>query len=78
MLDIQSKVTPSIMKDAQEEGIDISKMIHYVKSGKKPLHAQIHKIKSRPVHRYLWQFDQLVFCQGVLHTVYEQDRAKYH
>ena len=34
--------------------------------------------KSRPVHRYLHQFDQLVFCQGVLHRVYEQVGAKYH
>ena len=40
--------------------------------------AQIRKIKSRPVQRYLQQFDQLVFCQGMLHRVYEQDGAKYH
>ena len=56
MVDILSKVTPSMMKDAQEEDIDISKMICYVKSGKKPTFAQIHKNKSKPVHRYLWQF----------------------
>ena len=34
--------------------------------------------KSRPVCRYLYQFDRLVFCQGVLHRVYEQDGTKYH
>ena len=55
MVDILSRVTPGMMKDAQED-VDISKTICYVKSGKKPTLAQIHKIKSRPVCRYLWQF----------------------
>ena len=78
MVDILSRVTPSMMKEAQEEDVDISKTICYVKSGKKPMLAQIRKVKSRPVQRYLHQFDRLVFRQGVLHRVYEQDGAKYH
>ena len=49
MVDVLSRVTPSMMKEAQEEDIDISKTIHYVKSGKKPTLAQIRKVKSRPV-----------------------------
>ena len=49
MVDVLSRVTPSMMKEAQEEDIDISKTICYVKSGKKPMLAQIRKIKSRPV-----------------------------
>ena len=78
MVDVLSKVTQGMMKEAQEEDVDISKTIHYVISGKKPTLAQIRKIKSRPVQRYLHQFDRLVFMQGVLHRVYEQDGAKYH
>ena len=35
MMGILSKVTPEMMKEAQEEDIDISKTIHYIKSGKK-------------------------------------------
>ena len=77
-VDVLSRVTPSMMKEAQKEDIDIGKTIHYVKSGKKPMLAQIRKIKSRPMRRYLRQFDRLVFRQGVLHRVYEQDGAKYH
>ena len=76
MVDVLSRITPSMMKEAQEEDVDISKTIGYVKSGRKPMLAQI--IKSRPVQRHLWQFDRLVFCQGILHRVYEQDGAKYH
>ena len=64
MVDVLSRVTPSMMKEAQEEDVDISKTIRYVKSGKKPTLAQIRKIKSRPVQRYLRQFDRLVFRQG--------------
>ena len=60
MVDMLSKVTPGMMKEAQEEDIDISKTIHYVKSGRKPTLAQIQKIKSRPVLKSLCQFDQLV------------------
>ena len=78
MVDVLSKVTPGMMKEAQEKDVDISKTIFYIKSGKKPMLAQIRKIKSRPVQRYLCQFDRLVFRQGVLHRVYEQDGAKYH
>ena len=78
MVDVLSRVTPSMMKEDQEEDIDISKTICYVKSSKKPMLVQIRKIKSRPVQRYLHQFYRLVFRQGVLHRVYEQDGAKYH
>ena len=49
MVDVLSRVTLSMMKEAQEEDIDISKTIRYVKSGKKPMLAQIRKVKSRPV-----------------------------
>ena len=49
MADILSQVTPGMMKEAQEEDVDISKTIHYVKSSRKPSLAQIRKIKSRPM-----------------------------
>ena len=58
MVDVLSKVKPRMMKEAQEEDVDISKTMHYVKSGRKLMLAQIRKIKSRPVQRY--QFDRLV------------------
>ena len=74
LVDILGKVTPGVMKGAQEENIDNS----YAKSGKKATLVQIQKIKSRPGCRYLCQFDWLVFCQEVLQRVYEQDGAEYH
>ena len=45
MLDVLSKVTPGVMKEAQEEEVDISRTICYVKSGRKPMPGQIRKIK---------------------------------
>ena len=78
MVDVLSRVTPSMMKEAQEEDIDISKTICYVRSGRKPMLAPIRKVKSRPVQRYLHQFDRLVFRKGVLHRVHKQVGAKYH
>ena len=57
MVDVLSRVTHSMMKEAQEEDVNISKTIHYVKSGRKPMLAQIRNIKLRPVWRYLQQFD---------------------
>ena len=53
MVDVQSRVTPSMMKEAQEKDVNISKTIHYVKSGRKPMLPQIRKIKSRPAQQYL-------------------------
>ena len=35
MVDVLSKGTPGMMKEAQEEDVDISKMMFYVKSGQK-------------------------------------------
>ena len=78
MVDVLSRVTPSMMKEAQEEDVDISKTICYVKFSRKLMLAQIRKVKSRSVQRYLHHFDRLVFRQGVLHRVYEQNGAKYH
>ena len=53
MEDVLSRVTPSMMKEAQEEDVDISKTICYVKTCRKLTLAQIRKIKSRHVWRYL-------------------------
>ena len=47
MVDVLSRVTPTMM-EVQEEDVDISKMTHYVKSGRKPMLTQIRKTKSRP------------------------------
>ena len=41
MVNILIKVTPGIMKEAQEEDVDISMTICYVKSGKEPALVQI-------------------------------------
>ena len=52
--------------------------MYYVKYGKKPSLAQIRKIKSKMVCRYLQQCDWLTFIEGVLHRVYQENGAKYH
>ena len=44
MVDVLSRVTPSMIKEAQGEDVGINKTIHYVKSGRKPTLAQIRKI----------------------------------
>ena len=49
MVDVLNRFTPSMMKEAQEEDVDISKTIHYVKYGRKLMLVQIRKIKLRPV-----------------------------
>ena len=47
MVDVLSRVTLSMMKEAQEEDVDVSKTICYVKSGKKRMIAQIKKVKIK-------------------------------
>ena len=44
---------PEIMKQAQEEDLEISKVMCYVKLGKRPSLAKIRKLKSKIVHRNL-------------------------
>ena len=45
---------------------------------RKPSLVQIKKLKSKIVHRYLQQFDQLIFIKGVLHRIYEENGSKFH
>ena len=78
MVDVLSKVSPEMMRQAEEEDLEISKVMCYVKLARKPSLAQIRKLKSKIVHRYLWQFDWLFFIKGVLHRVYEENGSKYH
>ena len=78
MVDILSKVSTEMMRQVQEEDLEISKVMCYVKLGRKPSLSQIRKLKSKIACRYLQQFDQLVFINRVLHRVYEQNGSKYH
>ena len=78
MVDVLSKVSPEMMRQAQEEDLEISKVRCYVMLARKPSLAQIRKLKSKIVHRYLQQFDWLIFIKGVLHRIYEETGSKYH
>ena len=78
MVDVLSKVSPEMMRQAQEEDLEISKVRRYVMLARKPSLAQIRKLKSKIVCRYLRQFDRLVFIKGVLHRIYEENGSKYH
>ena len=46
MVDVLSKVSPEMMRQAQEEDLEISKVMCYVKLARKPSLAQIRKLKS--------------------------------
>ena len=77
MVDILSRVTPGMMNGSQED-INISKTIHYVESGKKPMLAQICKIKSNLCIGISISSIDWCFAREYWHRVYEQDGAKYH
>ena len=57
MVDVLSKISPEMMRQAQEEDFEIGKVRHYVMLARKPSLAQIRKLKSKIVCRYLQQFD---------------------
>ena len=73
MMDVLSKVSPEMMRQAQEEDLEIGMVWCYVMLARKPSLAQIRKLKSKIVHRYLQQFDRLVCIKGVLHRIYEEN-----
>ena len=78
MVDVLSNVLPVMMWQDQEEDINISKTMYYVKSGKKSTFAQSGKNKPRTVHRYLWQLNWPIYWQWVIHRNYKQNGSKYH
>ena len=53
MVNVLSKVSPEMMRQAQEEYLEISKVRCYVMLARKASLAQIRKLKSKIVHRYL-------------------------
>ena len=78
MVDVLSKVSPEMMRQAWEEDLEIGKVRRYVMLARKPSLGQIRKLKSKIVCQYLRQFDWLVFIKGVLHRIYEENGSKYH
>ena len=78
MVDVLNKVSPEMMRQAQEEDLEIGKVKYYVMLARKPSLAQIRKLKSKIVCRYLRQFDRLAFIKGVLHRIYEENGSKCH
>ena len=52
MVDVLSKVSPEMRRQAQEENLEISKVMCYVKLARKPSLAQIRRLKSKIVARY--------------------------
>ena len=46
IVDVLSRVTPSMMKEAQEKNVDISKMMCYVKSGKNQCLPRYEKLSQ--------------------------------
>ena len=53
MVDVLSKVSPEMMRQAQAEDLEISKVRCYVMLARKPSLAQIRKLKSKIACRYL-------------------------
>ena len=53
MMDVLSKVSPKLMRQAQKEDLEISKVMCYVMLGRKPSLSQIRKLKFKIVGRYL-------------------------
>ena len=53
MVDTLNKVSPEMMRQSQEEDLEISKGMCYAMVRRKPSLAQISKLKSKIVHRYL-------------------------
>ena len=78
MVDVLSRVSPEMIRQAQEEGLEISKVRCYVMLARNPSLAQIRKLKSKIVCKYLWQFDRLIFIKGVLHRIYEENGSRCH
>ena len=60
MVDVLNKVSPEMMRQAQEDDLEISKVRCYVMLARKPSLAQIRRLKSKIVHGYLQIFDQLI------------------
>ena len=53
MVDVLSKVSPEMMRQAQEEDLEISQVRHCVMLARKPSLAQSRKLKSKIMCRYL-------------------------
>ena len=53
MVDVLNKVSPEMMRQDQEEDLEIGKIRCYVMLARKPSLAQIRRLKSKIVCRYL-------------------------
>ena len=64
---IFDSIMPEQMAEYQKKDPQLSLVYVKVLSKSKPRLSEIHRIKSRPTHRLLLQYDHLSLIQGVLH-----------
>ena len=62
-----NSIMPKQMAEYQEKDIQLSLVYDKVLSKIKPQLSEIHRIRSKPIHRLLLQYDQLSLIRGVLH-----------
>ena len=64
---IFNSIMPKQMAEFQKKDSQLSLVYEKVLSNLKPRLSEIHRIKSKPIHRLLLQFDRLTLIWGVLH-----------
>ena len=60
-------IMPKLMAECQKRDTQLAYVYECVANNSKPKLTAIHRIRSKPVHRLLLQYDQLSLIQGVLH-----------
>ena len=85
MVDVLSKVSPDMMRQAQEEDLDISKTICFMTIfkticliGKEAISCTKWKNKIKNSAEVPSSIRPVGFCKSVLHRIYEENGSKYH
>ena len=60
-------ISPSQMAEYQKRDTQLSYVYECVANNSKPKLSEIHRVRSKPIHRLLLQFDCLSLIWGVLH-----------
>ena len=75
---VLNQVTHEDMAEEQKKDPILRLVCPYVTAREKFKSLAITKIKSMVRHKYLMQFDRLMFKHGVLHHLYINNDVEYH
>ena len=78
MVDVFHQVPSTTMAEHQAKDNQLAPVLEWVCEGKQPTKSAIYQVCSKNTRQLMYQFNRLIFKDGVLHHLYIHNDVEYH